>query len=138
MTSLNINSKSPSIFYLDLRNSWVGFLQWRSLNKVLAWSNSPSQYYVLSHKSVGESITYYNGTHVWWNIFSLCIGVRIMLLWLTAYIFLSDLLTVAKSLISMNRIKNAVLLIFCTEFWVMQRLSEVTPNLKSCNYRMSV
>lgn len=53
------------------------------------------------------------------------------------YFFIS-LLTPAKSLIFMNRIENAVLLIFLVEFWVLQRVSEVTPTLKSYNYRLSV
>lgn len=44
----------------------------------------------------------------------------------------------SQVLIFMNGIENAFLLIFWVEFWVMQRLSEVIPNPKSYNYKMSV
>lgn len=42
--------------------------------------------------------------------------------------FPSALLTPAKMLIFINRIEIAALLIFRVEFWVTQRLSEVTQN----------
>lgn len=52
-----------------------------------------------------------------------------MFLCLTIYVpFPSALLTPAKMLIFINRIEIAALLIFQVEFWVMQRLSEVTQN----------